>query len=187
MIIGIQGKQTGELLYQFKVFVPKGYPKEAPQVTFIAPRIKMDCVDDKGALRVCVLPSFLRARTRVHACASACWGRSLVPLPGGLSGLRFWLPPRWHEFSAADAVLRVRASRGPALRRAGRVDISKLQPKFEWNAKKNIADVLMAIREVRRDGPMRARSRAHSRAAFAQNMDSDKVNRESAALANTRY
>jgi len=34
IIIGIQGKQSGELFYNFEVKIPKGYPEEAPVVRF---------------------------------------------------------------------------------------------------------------------------------------------------------
>lgn len=75
MIIGIQGKQTGEFMYQIKIDIPKTYPQDPPVVRFIAPRIKMACVDERGI-----------------------------------------------------------------------VDISKLDPAFQWAPTKSIADVLMAIR-----------------------------------------
>ena len=95
MIIGIQGKQTGELMYEVNIQIPDDYPRSAPIATFRRPKIKMDCVDANG-----------------------------------------------------------------------RVDLNKIRPPFKWDAKKNIADVLMALRE---------------------NMADDTVNKQSGGLGGTSY
>eukprot|EP00310_Coccolithus_braarudii_P016731 CAMPEP_0183348996 /NCGR_PEP_ID=MMETSP0164_2-20130417/13320_1 /TAXON_ID=221442 /ORGANISM="Coccolithus pelagicus ssp braarudi, Strain PLY182g" /LENGTH=146 /DNA_ID=CAMNT_0025520663 /DNA_START=91 /DNA_END=531 /DNA_ORIENTATION=- len=52
MIIGIQGKQTGEFLYEFSITVPKSYPESPPIMKFLAPKIAMDCVDAGGKVHI---------------------------------------------------------------------------------------------------------------------------------------
>jgi ubiquitin-conjugating enzyme E2 variant len=95
IIIGPQGKPIGEFIYNISIFVPAEYPTVPPEVKFISPRIKMDCVDNSG-----------------------------------------------------------------------RVNLSKISPPFQWSPEKNIADVLVALRE---------------------NMHNSKVCNESASLGNTSY
>jgi len=48
MIIGIQGKQTGQFIYQFVVDVPPNYPEEPPKLRFIEPQMAMTCVEKNG-------------------------------------------------------------------------------------------------------------------------------------------
>eukprot|EP01006_Ploeotia_vitrea_P039343 TRINITY_DN66336_c7_g2_i1.p1 TRINITY_DN66336_c7_g2~~TRINITY_DN66336_c7_g2_i1.p1 ORF type:complete len:147 (+),score=77.49 TRINITY_DN66336_c7_g2_i1:68-508(+) len=59
IIIGVQGKQTGEFIYNISIVVPSSYPKVPPQVRFTAPKIKMDCVDANGRVHLNkIVPKF---------------------------------------------------------------------------------------------------------------------------------
>merc|ERR1711988_95685 len=48
IIIGPQGTAIGEFFYNFEIFVPDEYPLVPPDVRFIAPKIKMECVGPDG-------------------------------------------------------------------------------------------------------------------------------------------
>jgi len=52
MIIGIQGKQTGQIMYSFEINVPKKYPDEPPQMRFVEPKMAMPCVDANGRVDI---------------------------------------------------------------------------------------------------------------------------------------
>mmetsp|Transcript_12934 Transcript_12934/g.20736 ORF Transcript_12934/g.20736 Transcript_12934/m.20736 type:complete len:155 (+) Transcript_12934:139-603(+) len=48
IIIGIQGKQSGELFYNFEVTIPKGYPAQAPVIRFKGPKMDLAAIDSSG-------------------------------------------------------------------------------------------------------------------------------------------
>ena len=50
IIIGPQGKQIGELMYEISIFIPDSYPDVPPVIRFKQPRIAMDCVGQDGTV-----------------------------------------------------------------------------------------------------------------------------------------
>mmetsp|Transcript_19926 Transcript_19926/g.40277 ORF Transcript_19926/g.40277 Transcript_19926/m.40277 type:complete len:154 (-) Transcript_19926:260-721(-) len=58
IIIGIQGKQSGELLYNFEISIPKNYPDAAPIVRFKGPKMDMPAIDSRGYVNLSRLPGF---------------------------------------------------------------------------------------------------------------------------------
>eukprot|EP01083_Nonionella_stella_P046571 124670_1 len=58
-IIGPQGKQIGQNIYQVSIDVPLNYPDVPPSVKFNAPQIAMAAVDARGNVNLSALqPSF---------------------------------------------------------------------------------------------------------------------------------
>eukprot|EP00211_Chloroparvula_japonica_P009754 CAMPEP_0119118906 /NCGR_PEP_ID=MMETSP1310-20130426/625_1 /TAXON_ID=464262 /ORGANISM="Genus nov. species nov., Strain RCC2339" /LENGTH=148 /DNA_ID=CAMNT_0007108307 /DNA_START=283 /DNA_END=729 /DNA_ORIENTATION=- len=47
-IIGPQDTNLGEFMYEMVIFVPDNYPKAAPKVKFIQPKVSMGAVNSKG-------------------------------------------------------------------------------------------------------------------------------------------
>jgi len=63
MIIGIQGKQTGQFMYSFSVEIPSQYPDVPPKIRFIEPQVAMPCVDKNGQVDVSkIKPKFTWSR-----------------------------------------------------------------------------------------------------------------------------
>eukprot|EP01124_Arcella_intermedia_P018498 TRINITY_DN2547_c0_g1_i1.p2 TRINITY_DN2547_c0_g1~~TRINITY_DN2547_c0_g1_i1.p2 ORF type:complete len:152 (-),score=26.02 TRINITY_DN2547_c0_g1_i1:46-501(-) len=48
MIFGPQGKQTGELMYNFTAYCSDNYPQEPPKIRFQGPKMAMKAVDNQG-------------------------------------------------------------------------------------------------------------------------------------------
>eukprot|EP01126_Amoeba_proteus_P011083 TRINITY_DN1441_c0_g2_i1.p1 TRINITY_DN1441_c0_g2~~TRINITY_DN1441_c0_g2_i1.p1 ORF type:complete len:152 (+),score=20.98 TRINITY_DN1441_c0_g2_i1:91-546(+) len=48
MIMGPQGKQTGECIYTFTCFCSDTYPEEPPRIVFTGTKVVMPAVDNKG-------------------------------------------------------------------------------------------------------------------------------------------
>jgi len=60
IIIGIQGKQTGQFMYQFVVDITPSYPEEPPKIRFIEPKIAMPCVSETGHVDITkIKPKFI--------------------------------------------------------------------------------------------------------------------------------
>jgi len=59
IIIGIQGKQSGELFYNFTLTIPKNFPEAAPIVRFKGPKMDLPAVDSRGYVNLAKLsPGF---------------------------------------------------------------------------------------------------------------------------------
>lgn len=64
-IVGIQGKQTGELIYTLDITIPANYPAVPPVVRFISPKIKMPCVNEQGLIALDqIKPAFAWSRKK---------------------------------------------------------------------------------------------------------------------------
>jgi len=61
ILIGIQGKQTGQFMYQFQMEVPANYPDSPPKMRFLEPQIgAMPCVDKNGNVDIKLIkPKFV--------------------------------------------------------------------------------------------------------------------------------
>jgi len=57
MIIGIQGQQCGEMMYNFVIRAPLDYPYAAPIIRF-STKVVLSCVDNKGYVHVDKIPNF---------------------------------------------------------------------------------------------------------------------------------
>jgi len=63
MLIGIQGKQTGQFMYQFVIDVPMNYPDVPPRLRFTEPQMAMPCVGKDGTVDVMkIKPKFVWTR-----------------------------------------------------------------------------------------------------------------------------
>jgi len=63
MIIGIQGKQTGQFMYQFLVEVPPNYPDIPPKLRFTEPQMTMPCIGKDGVVDISkIKPKFVWSR-----------------------------------------------------------------------------------------------------------------------------
>merc|ERR1719215_1748562 len=51
-IIGPQGTQLGETIYNLKIYVPENYPQAPPQIRFTNPRINMPAVNSQGEVNL---------------------------------------------------------------------------------------------------------------------------------------
>jgi len=55
MIIGPQESPIGQLIYNLLITVPDGYPKDAPELRFVSPRIRMRCVNKRGHINISLI------------------------------------------------------------------------------------------------------------------------------------
>jgi len=76
IIFGPQGKQTGELMYQFEVFCSDKYPEESPRIRFKGPKVSMKAVDSQGYVNLTLLTPPFKWSPRMNISDALCAVRS---------------------------------------------------------------------------------------------------------------
>ncbi len=133
IIIGIQNKPCGEVIYQWACKVPRNYPEAPPLVRHVL--------------------AFAEAYSHILLLLLRLGGISIIPfimlfyiiilLPS------YSFPLSFHRRSRLQIRFSTKISLSFVDSR-GFVNVSQI-PNFKWNPTLNIADVLMAIREAMKD------------------------------------